>query len=81
MAEKVFSREAVVIAVRLTAKGMAGLISGEEAEKTIETLPEDLANIVMEESCKAARAQNKKRLQALATMIENAVEISSKGQK
>lgn len=69
MTEKVFSREAVVIAVRLATQGMAGLLSPEKALETIETLPEDLADIVMEETCKACREQAKAKARVMAKML------------
>lgn len=58
MAEgKLFSKEAVIAAIRLTAQGAAGVLNREEAEKTIESLPEDLAEIAMSETISAMKKQ------------------------
>lgn len=58
MAEgKLFSKEAVITAIRLTAQGAAGVLNREEAEKTIESLPEDLAEIAMSETISAMKKQ------------------------
>lgn len=77
MAE-VFSKEAVITAIRCTARGIAGLMKRDEAEKTIESLPEDLAEIVMGESTKACKEQAavkaKSMAQALSMLAEKIAE-------
>ena len=44
---KVFTKEAVEEALRLTAMGCCGILSKEDAEESLNKLPEDLARAVM----------------------------------
>ena len=45
--EKVFTKEAVEEALRLTAMGCCGILSKENAEESLNKLPEDLSRAVM----------------------------------
>lgn len=45
--EKVFTKEAVEEALRLTAMGCCGILSKENAEESLDKLPEDLSRAVM----------------------------------
>lgn len=46
--QKLFTKEAVETAVKLAAGGTAKILSEEEARAAIESLPEELADLVME---------------------------------
>lgn len=47
MESKVFTKEAVEQALRLTAMGCCGILSKENAEESLNKLPEDLSRAVM----------------------------------
>lgn len=47
MESKVFTKEAVEEALRLTAMGCCGILSKENAEEALGKLPEDLSRVVM----------------------------------
>lgn len=63
--EKFYTKEAVVTAVKLAVRGMAGLLDRDEAEKMVNSLPESLSELVMGESIKAARERDRMKVEAL----------------
>ena len=67
--EKLFTKEAVVAAIQLTAQGMVGLLKRDEAEKMLEALPESLASIVIEETVKAFRERASKKAKAMSQIL------------
>lgn len=70
MAEtKVFSKDAVLAAIRLTALGAVGCMPKEEAIKVIESLPEDLADMVMEQTIKALKTQAAAKAKAMSKAL------------
>lgn len=54
---KVYSKEAVEEALRLVALGVAGILPKEDAESTLNKLPEDLAKMVMATTLAAHETQ------------------------
>lgn len=71
---KVFSKEAVTTALNLVARGTAGLLKREEALKTLKSLPEDLALIVMQETIKAGREKAAIQARSLSQIIDHIVD-------
>ena len=72
MAEgNVFSKEAVTTAIKFTAQSIAGLVSKEKALETLESLPEDIATIVMEAVVTTAKAQAAAKARQFAKMMGN----------
>lgn len=69
MEQELFSKEAVIAAIRLTAHGTAGVMPREEAEKILESLPEDLATTVMVETVAACKAKIAAKAKAMAKVF------------
>lgn len=67
--KELFSKKAVVTAIRLAVQGTAGLLDRKEAEKVIESLPENLAEIAMEETVKALKAQAARRATHMSKVL------------
>lgn len=70
MAEKLFTEKAVLTAIQLAVKGTARILNKEEAVKMIESLPEDLADMVMSETLKAFEQQAAKRANIIASVLQ-----------
>lgn len=67
--KELFSKKAVVAAIRLAAQGAAGVLNRKEAEKVIESLPENLAEIAMEETVMALKAQAARKAQQMSKVL------------
>lgn len=67
--EKLFSKEAVVTAIQLTAQTMAGVMKREDALKALESLPETLADLVMEETIKANRMRAAEKAKVMSKIF------------
>lgn len=67
--QKLFTKEAVETAIKLAAEGTAKVLSGEEARAAIDSLPEELANFVMETTIVALRKAAAKRAKLMAQTL------------
>lgn len=79
--EKLFSKAAVITAISLTARSMAGLVTREEALKTLENLPETLAECVMEEVVKAHKAQAAQKAKVMSKVLGMLAQGLTDGEK
>lgn len=71
--EKVFTREAVEVALQLVALGVAGMLDPKYAKEKLEALPEDLSKMVMATTMSAHATQKAVLPELLDKLIEKAV--------
>lgn len=79
--EKLFSKAAVITAIRFTAQSMAGLVKREEALKTLEDLPETLTECVMEEVVKATKARAAQKAKVMSKVLGMLAQGLADGEK
>lgn len=79
--EKFYTKEAVVTAVKLAVRGMAGLIDCDEAKKMVDSLPESLSELVMGESIKAKRERDRMKVEAFRTAFNIITQLENGPEK